>query len=98
MSNMIVLSVGEDYRVTGLLQGSITYAGMPYESVYSIVHKKEIGGHYAYNLFYPKYMREFAIAGVMFSVERVTPQEISFRIEQKVVALRNHEVAAEAHA
>lgn len=98
MGDVIVLSVGEDYRVAGLLQGSITYAGMPNDNVYSVVHKKEIGGHYAYNLFYPRCVRKFAIVGVNFFVEDVTPQEIAFRIEQTTVRTIGHRVLTAAHA
>jgi hypothetical protein len=82
MAEVIVLSVGEDCRVAGLLQGSISYAGMLHEEAFSIVHKKEIGGQYAYNLFYPRYVRSFTLGGINFLVEDVTPERIAFRMEQ----------------
>ena len=82
MGEVTVLSVGEDCRVAGLLQGSVTYAGMPHEGAYSIVHKKEIGGQYAYNLFFPKYVQNFALGGINFIIEDVNPEEIAFRMEQ----------------
>lgn len=82
MDNVIVLSVGEDHRVAGLLQGSITYGGMPHENAYSLVHKKEIGGQYAYNLFYARHVRNFTLGGVNFLIEDVTAQHIAFRMEE----------------
>jgi len=85
MGEVIVLSVGEDCRVAGLLQGSITYAGMPHEGAYSIVHKKEIGGHYAYNLFFPRYVCNFTIGGISFLIQDVTPENIAFQMEQSTL-------------
>jgi hypothetical protein len=82
MSDSIVLCVGEDYRVPGLLQGYITYAGMPSECAYSFVHKREIGATYAYNLFYPINKQQITLARVKILVEDVTSDEIRFRIEQ----------------
>lgn len=98
MDDVIVLSVGEDHRVAGLLQGSITYAGMPCENAYSLVHKKEIGGQYAYNLFYPKHVRSFTMGGIKFFVEDVTPQHIALRIEEATPKAPSHDDLAGARA
>ncbi len=98
MGEVIVLSVGEDCRVAGLLQGSVTYAGMPHEGAYSIVHKKEIGGHYAYNLFFPRYVSNFAIGGISFFIEDVTPEKISLRMEQAVLNGTRRSNPEEVHA
>lgn len=98
MGEVVVLAVGEDCRVAGLLQGSITYAGMPHEGAYSIVHKKEIGGQYAYNLFYPRYVRNFAIGGISFIIEDVNPEQITFQMEQATLNETRRSVPASAHA
>lgn len=82
MSETIVLSVGEDYRVAGVLQGRIAYAGMPSESVFSLAVKKEAGGSYAWNLFFPTYEQDIAIAGNRILIESVTPHCIKFRVQQ----------------
>ena len=98
MGEVIVLSVGEDCRVAGLLQGSITYAGMPHEGAYSMVHKKEIGGQYAYNLFYPRYVRSFALGGISFLVEDVSPEQIAFRMEQSALNGTRRSAPESVHA
>jgi hypothetical protein len=98
MGEVIVLSVGEDCRVAGLLQGSVTYAGMPHEGAYSIVHKKEIGGHYAYNLFFPRYVCNFTIGGISFLIQDVTPEKIAFRMEQAILNGTRHSAPQAVHA
>ena len=82
MSDTITLSVGDDYRVAGLVQGRIAYGGMPSEDVYSLIHKKEIGASYAYNLFYLRSRRDITIGGISLFVQNVTPDEITFQIER----------------
>jgi hypothetical protein len=82
MSEAVVLSVGEDYRVAGVLQGRIAYAGMPSESVFSLAVKKEAGGSYAWNLFFPTYEHDIAVAGNRILIESVTPHSIKFRVQQ----------------
>ena len=80
MSDTITLSVGDDYRVAGLVQGRIAYGGMPSGDVYSLI--KEIGANYAYNLFYLRSRRDITIGGISLFVQNVTPDEITFQIER----------------
>ena len=82
MSETVVLSVGEDYRVAGVLQGKIAYAGMPSERVFSFAVKKEAGGSYAWNLFFPSDKQDIAVAGNRILIESVTPDCIRFRVQQ----------------
>jgi hypothetical protein len=80
MIEPVVLSVGEDVH---LRRGKdhIIYAGMPSDSVYSIVQKKSSGYQgYAWNLFFPKRQQEITIDGVKLFVESITPEEIRLRI------------------
>jgi hypothetical protein len=80
MVEPVVLSVGEDVH---LRRGKdhIIYAGMPSETVYSIVQKKATGYQgYSWNLFFPKRRQEITIDGVNIFVESVTPEEIRLRI------------------
>jgi hypothetical protein len=80
MDRSVVLSVGDGLRL-GLFKGSITYAGMPSDGVYSIVHKKGYGYRgFAWNLFYPSGKSELMIDGVRIYVENATPDEIRLRI------------------
>ncbi len=78
MDEAVVLRIGEDFRVSGRLQGSLTYAGMPSAGTFSIVHKREVGGDYAYNLFFPADRKDINIGPVNVFVERVSPEEIVF--------------------
>ena len=81
MDNSVVLSVGDSYHLRSG-KDRIVYAGMPSDSVYSIVQKKEKGyGGFAWNLFFPKKKQEITIDGVNIFVENVTPDEIRFRVE-----------------
>ncbi len=80
MLRPIVLPVGKGVH---LRQGKdhIYYAGMPSESVYSIVQKKAAGYQgYAWNLFFPRRQQDITIDGVSIFVENVTPGEITLRI------------------
>jgi hypothetical protein len=81
MERSIVLALGETFHLrTG--KDRIIYAGMPSESVYSIVEKKESGYQgFAWNLFYPKKMTEITIDGVKLYVESVSPEEIRLRVQ-----------------
>jgi hypothetical protein len=83
MGDPIELHVGEDHRVAGLLQGHLTYAGMVSESIYSIVHKREVGADYAYNLFFPVTKRDIVLAGVDCHVDSVNADRIVFSIKQE---------------
>ena len=81
MTEPVTLSVGEDFH---LKRGKdhIAYAGMPSDSVYSIVQKKTSGYQgFAWNLFFPKRKQEITIDGVNLFVENVTPEEIRFRVQ-----------------
>jgi len=85
MSEHVVLSVGQDFH---LRRGKdhIIYAGMPSDSVYSIVQRKRqfvpyAAWGYAWNMFYPRIQQNITIDGVDISVENVTPEEIRFRVE-----------------
>jgi hypothetical protein len=53
------------------------------ESIYSIVHKREVGADYAYNLFFPVTKRDIALAGVDCHVDSVNADRIVFRIKQE---------------
>jgi hypothetical protein len=80
MSDVVSLYVGDDHRVPGLLQGRIAYAGMPSPDSFSIVHKRDIGANYAYNLFYAIDARDITIGGVKVHVESVTPDKITLQV------------------
>ncbi|MBN2098518.1 MAG: hypothetical protein JW753_02865 [Dehalococcoidia bacterium] len=64
----------------GLLQGRIAYAGMPNPGTFSLVHKRDVGADYAYNLFYSIDARDIAVAGVQVRVESVTPDVITLQV------------------
>lgn len=81
MDKSVVLAVGETYHLK-MGKDRIIYAGMPSETVYSIVEKKENGYQgFAWNLFYPKKMTEVTIDGIKLFVESVTPEEIRLRVQ-----------------
>ncbi len=76
----VVLAVGERHH---LKRGKdhIIYAGMPSESVYSIVQIKASGYQgYAWHLYYPKKRQEITLDGVRIYIEKVTPEEIEIRV------------------
>jgi hypothetical protein len=76
----VVLAVGEDFHLRSG-KDHIIYAGMPSDSVYSVVQKKSSGYQgYAWNLYYPKRQQDITIDGVSIYVERVTPEEIELRV------------------
>ena len=80
MDKSVVLAVGDDLRL-GLLKGSIAYAGMPSDGVFSIVQRRARGYRgFAWNLFFPSTRSELAIDGVRIYVENATPDEIRLRI------------------
>ena len=80
MDKSVVLSVGDDLRL-GLLKGSILYAGMPSDGVYSIVQRKTRGYRgFAWNLFFPSTRSELSIDGVRIYVENATPDAITLRL------------------
>ncbi len=80
MDKSVVLAVGDSLRL-GLLKGSIVYAGMPSDSVYSIVQTKTRGYRgFAWNLFLPSTTSELTIGGVRIYVENATPDAITLRI------------------
>ncbi len=80
MDKSVVLSVGDDLRL-GLLKGSILYAGMPSDGVYSIVQRKTRGYRgFAWNLFFPSTRSELSIDGVRIYVENATPEAITLRL------------------
>ena len=85
MDKLVTLCVGEDLH---LKKGKdrVMYAGMPSESVFSVVQRKlqirPLGymGQ-AWNLFYPAGQQDIAIGGVKILVESVTPEQIRFRVQ-----------------
>jgi hypothetical protein len=80
ISRAMVLPLGGEFHLR-MGKDRIVYAGMPSEEVYSIAQRKNSGYQgYAWNLFYPKNRRDITIDGVRIYVERVTPDEIEFRI------------------
>jgi len=81
MDNSVVLTVGDTYHLK-FGKDRIIYAGMPSETVYSIVQRKTQGyWGWAWNLYYPKKKSEINIDGVNILVESVTPDEISLRVQ-----------------
>ncbi|NJD27955.1 MAG: hypothetical protein FIA92_06615 [Chloroflexi bacterium] len=76
----MTLSVG-DIQSLGWGRNRIVYAGMPSESVYSIVELKWEFFYrgYAWNLFFPIERRKIRIDGVNLAVEDVTPDSITLR-------------------
>ena len=80
VTKTVILSVGDDFHLK-LGKDHIVYAGMPSDEVYSIAQKKSNGYQgYAWNLFYPRKRNAITIDGVNLQVERVTPDEIQFRV------------------
>ncbi len=76
----VVLAIGEQFHLK-FSKDHIVYAGMPSEEVYSIAQRKNSGYQgYAWNLFYSKNRREITIDGIKIYIERVTPDEIAFRV------------------
>jgi hypothetical protein len=77
MSRSAVLSVGDSTGL-GFGRGSVRYAGMPSDKVFSIVQSKVefIYRGYAWNLFFPHDQGRIRINGVNIDVEHVTPEEI----------------------
>jgi len=81
MDNSVVLTIGDTYHLK-FGKDRIIYAGMPSETVYSIVQRKTQGyWGWAWNLYYPKKKSEINIDGVNILVESVTPDEISLRVQ-----------------
>jgi len=80
MSKATVLSIGGEYHLR-FGKDRIIYAGMPSDDVYSIAQKKTRGYQgFAWNLFFPGNRRDITIDGVRIYVEKVTPEEIEFRV------------------
>ena len=80
MDRSVVLSVGAGFHLK-LGKDRIVYAGMPSDSVYSIVQRKQhMYQGYAWNLFYPRVKSEITIDSVNIYIENVTPDEIRLRI------------------
>jgi len=81
MSNSVVLSVGDSYRLK-FGKDRIVYAGMLSENVYSIVQMKWefLYRGYSWNLYFPKGQSTIRIDGVNILVDSVTPEEIGLRV------------------
>ena len=81
MSNSVVLSVGDIYRLR-FGKDRIVYAGMPNENVFSMVQMKWefLYRGYSWNLYFSKNQSTIRIDGVNIIVENVTPEEIRLRI------------------
>lgn len=81
MDNSVVLTIGDTYHLK-FGKDRIIYAGMPSETVYSIVQRKTQGyWGWVWNLYYPKKKSEINIDGVNILVESVTPDEIRLRVQ-----------------
>lgn len=80
MGKTVPLYVGDDYRVSGLLQGRFAHAGMPRPSSFSLVHKRDVGANCACNLFYSVEARDITVAAVPVHVESVTLNMITFLV------------------
>lgn len=81
MDKTVVLSVGDMHKL-GLGKDRIIYAGMPSESVFSMVQVRWEFFYrgYSWNLYFAKNRSEIRIDGVNILVESVTPDEIRFRV------------------
>lgn len=80
MGKVTALSIGGEYHLR-LGKDRIIYAGMPSDDVYSFAQKKTSGYQgFAWNLFFPRNRRDITIDGVRIYVEKVTPEEIEFRV------------------
>ncbi len=81
MDNLISLSVG-DIRRLRLGKDRILYAGMPSDTVFSIVQIKWefLYRGYSWNLYFPTGQSNIRIDGVNIIVESVSPDEIRLRI------------------
>ena len=81
MYREMVLPVGEGCRL-GFGKGSIIYAGMPSENIYSLVQRKRGFPYqgFAWNLFYPVGQSKIVIDGVNIQVENVAPDVIRLRV------------------
>jgi len=81
MNNSVVLSVGDAYHLR-FGKDRIVYAGMPNESVFSIVQMKWefLYRGYSWNLYFPKGQSTIRIDGVNILVDSVQPEEIRLRI------------------
>ena len=79
------LNVGEVVKIKhGILTRdiSVTYAGMPSESAFSLVINWQQGAAAAaHNLFFPQEQRELTLPVGRMVVEGVSPTEIRFRLE-----------------
>ena len=80
MNSGVTLSVGDSHSL-GLGKDRIVYAGMPTDTVYSIVEMKWEFFYrgYAWNLFFPSEQRQIRIDGVNLVVESVGPDAITIR-------------------
>jgi len=81
MNNSVVLSVGDSYHMR-LGKDRIVYAGMPDDSVFSIVQMKWefLYRGYSWNLYFPKNQNTIRIDGVNILVDSVTSEEIRLRM------------------
>jgi len=60
----------------------VVYAGMPNESTYSLaITYTSCHNSIAYNIFVPKSQNEITLTRARLVVQRVTPTNISFRLE-----------------
>ncbi|MDM7998920.1 MAG: hypothetical protein QUS33_02675 [Dehalococcoidia bacterium] len=53
---------------------------MPTSTRFSLVHKRDAGADYAYNLSYPVGALVISVAGVQIRVESVTPRMIALQV------------------
>ena len=80
MGKSVVLPVGGRHH---LRRGKdhIVYAGMPSDSVYSIVQMKASGYQgYAWHLYYPKRQQDITVDGVSINIIRVSAEEIELSV------------------
>ncbi len=81
-SNTYILKIGEKEKVSPAFINSsetIIYAGMINDTTYSVVVTRTLGNNsFAYNLYLPKDIREFATLKGRVQVEYVSNEEIRF--------------------
>lgn len=80
MNGAVTLSVG-DMHQPRFGKNRIIFAGMPSESVFSMIEIKWefVYRGYAWNLFFPATQRQIRIDGVNYEVLRVGPDDITLR-------------------
>jgi hypothetical protein len=80
LGNVVKLDIGDSFQPR-LGKDRILYAGMPSETVYSIVQLRWEFFYrgYAWNLFFPKEQTRIRVNGIEYEVQAVGPDTITLR-------------------